>query len=221
MAAQQRNRVNVFILATCQMLFGATRTLLIATAPLIAYGIVENKGLATLPAALVIVGTALATMPASMLMRATGRRLGFMIGACFGALGGGIVIIGIVRADFWLLCLGTFTYGFFAAFGQYYRFAAADTAPPEFRSKAISLVLTGGVIAAVVGTSLAMAGQFMIPSDEFFGSYLFLIALTLLTVLVLLFLDIPNLTPSERSAQQRPLVAIMKQPIFVVGGQNK
>ena len=215
MAAQQRNRVNVFILATCQMLFGATRTLLIATAPLIAYGIVENKGLATLPAALVIVGTALATMPASMLMRATGRRLGFMIGACFGALGGGIVIIGIVRADFWLLCLGTFTYGFFAAFGQYYRFAAADTAPPEFRSKAISLVLTGGVIAAVVGTSLAMAGQFMIPSDEFFGSYLFLIALTLLTVLVLLFLDIPNLTPSERSAQQRPLVAIMKQPIFV------
>lgn len=215
MAAQQRNRVNVFILATCQMLFGATRTLLIATAPLIAYGIVENKGLATLPAALVIVGTALATMPASMLMRATGRRLGFMIGACFGALGGGIVIIGIVRADFWLLCLGTFTYGFFAAFGQYYRFAAADTAPPEFRSKAISLVLTGGVIAAVVGTSLAMAGQFMIPSDEFFGSYLFLIALTLLTVLVLLFLDIPNLTPSERSAQQRPLVAIMKQPIFI------
>ena len=215
MATQQRNRLNVFILATCQMLFGATRTLLIATAPLIAYGIVENKGLATLPAALVIVGTALATMPASMLMRATGRRLGFMIGACFGALGGGVVIIGIVRADFWLLCLGTFTYGFFAAFGQYYRFAAADTAPPEFRSKAISLVLTGGVIAAVVGTSLAMAGQFMIPSDEFFGSYLFLIALTLLTVLVLLFLDIPNLTPSERSAQQRPLVAIMKQPIFV------
>ncbi|MCY4489531.1 MAG: MFS transporter [Deltaproteobacteria bacterium] len=215
MAAPQRNRVNVFILATCQMLFGATRTLLIATAPLIAYGIVENKGLATLPAALVIVGTALATMPASMLMRATGRRLGFMIGACFGALGGGIVIIGIVRADFWLLCLGTLIYGFFAAFGQYYRFAAADTAPPEFRSKAISLVLTGGVIAAVVGTSLAMAGQFMIPSGEFFGSYLFLIALTLLTVLVLLFLDIPNLTPSERSAQQRPLAAIMAQPIFV------
>ncbi len=215
MAAQQRNRVNVFILATCQMLFGATRTLLIATAPLIAYGIVENKGLATLPAALVIVGTALATMPASMLMRATGRRLGFMIGACFGAVGGGIVLAGIVRADFRLLCLGTLTYGFFAAFGQYYRFAAADTAPPEFRSKAISLVLTGGVIAAVVGTSLAMAGQFLIPSDEFFGSYLFLIALALLTVLVLLFLDIPNLTPSERSAQQRPLATIMAQPIFV------
>lgn len=215
MAIQPRNRLNVFILATCQMLFGATRTLLIATAPLIAYGIVENKGLATLPAALVIVGTALATMPASMLMRVTGRRRGFMIGACFGALGGGVVIVGIVHADFRLLCLGTFIYGFFAAFGQYYRFAAADTAPPEFRSRAISLVLTGGVIAAVVGTSLAMAGQFLIPAEEFFGSYLFLIALTVVTVLVLLFLDIPNLTPSERSAQQRPLTAIMKQPIFV------
>jgi len=215
MAAVPRNRRNVFILATCQMLFGSTRTLLIATAPLIAYGIVENKGLATLPAALVIVGTALATVPASMLMRSTGRRLGFMIGACFGAVGGGIAIVAIVRADFWLLCVATFVYGFFAAFGQYYRFAAADTAPQEFRSKAISLVLAGGVVAAVVGTSLAIAGQFLIPSGEFYGSYLFLIALTLLTVLVLLFLDIPNLTPKERSAQQRPLVKIMMQPIFI------
>lgn len=207
-------RRNVFILATCQMLFGSSRTLLIATAPLIAWGI-GYKALATLPAALVIVGTAVATMPASLLMRVTGRRLGFMIGACIGAIAGVIAAVAIFRADFWLLCLATFLYGIFAAFGQYFRFAAADTAPQEFKSKAISLVLTGGVVAAFVGPYLAKTGQNLVPTDEFVGSYLFLIGLTVLIAVVVIFLDIPNLTPSERTAAQRPLTRIMLQPVFI------
>ena len=172
------------------------------------------KALATMPAALVIVGTAIATMPASMLMRVTGRRLGFMIGAGIGALSGVMVLLAIVRNNFWLLCAATLTYGVYAAFGQYYRFAAADTAPQDFRSKAISLVLTGGVVAAFVGPYLAKSGQNLVTA-EFMGSYLFLIGLTVLTALVLIFLDIPNLTPNERAAAQRPLSRIMMQPVFI------
>ncbi len=206
-------RRNVFILATCQMLFGSSRLLLIATTSVIAWGM-GHKALATMPAALVIVGTAMATMPASMLMRVTGRRLGFMIGACIGALSGVMVLLAIVRNNFWLLCAATLTYGVYAAFGQYYRFAAADTAPQDFRSKAISLVLTGGVVAAFVGPYLAKSGQNLVTA-EFMGSYLFLIGLTVLTALVLIFLDIPNLTPSERAAAQRPLTRIMMQPVFI------
>ena len=206
-------RRNVFILATCQMLFGSSRLLLIATASVIAWGM-GYKALATMPAALVIVGTAIATMPASMLMRVTGRRLGFMIGAGIGALAGVMVLLAIVRNNFWLLCAATLTYGVYAAFGQYYRFAAADTAPQDFRSKAISLVLTGGVVAAFVGPYLAKSGQNLVTA-EFMGSYLFLIGLTVLTALVLIFLDIPNLTPSERAAAQRPLSRIMMQPVFI------
>ena len=206
-------RRNVFILATCQMLFGSSRLLLIATASVIAWGM-GYKALATMPAALVIVGTAIATMPASMLMRVTGRRLGFMIGAGIGALAGVMVLLAIVRNNFWLLCAATLTYGVYAAFGQYYRFAAADTAPQDFRSKAISLVLTGGVVAAFVGPYLAKSGQNLVTA-EFMGSYLFLIGLAVLTALVLIFLDIPNLTPSERAAAQRPLSRIMMQPVFI------
>ena len=146
MATETPIRRNVFVLATCQMLFGSSRTLLIATTPVIALAM-GYKALATMPAALVIVGTAIATMPASMFMRVTGRRLGFMIGAGIGALSGVMVLVAIVQADFWLLCLAALTYGVFAAFGQYFRFAAADTAPQEFKSTAISLVLTGGVVA--------------------------------------------------------------------------
>jgi MFS family permease len=206
-------RRNVFILATCQMLFGSSRLLLIATTSVIAWGM-GHKALATMPAALVIVGTAMATMPASMLMRVTGRRLGFMIGAGIGALSGAMVLLAIVRNNFWLLCAATLTYGVYAAFGQYYRFAAADTAPQDFKSKAISLVLTGGVVAAFVGPYLAKSGQNLVTA-EFMGSYLFLIGLTVLTALVLIFLDIPNLTPSERAAAQRPLTRIMMQPVFI------
>ena len=206
-------RRNVFILATCQMLFGSSRLLLIATTSIIAWGM-GHKALATMPAALVIVGTAMATMPASMLMRATGRRLGFMIGAGIGALSGVMVLLAIVWTDFWLLCAATLTYGVFAAFGQYYRFAAADTAPQDFRSTAISLVLTGGVVAAFVGPYLAKSGQNLVTA-EFMGSYLFLIGLMVLTAAVLIFLDIPNLTASERAAAQRPLSRIMMQPVFI------
>ena len=213
MPADPAIRRNVFILATCQMLFGSSRLLLIATASIIAWGM-GYKALATMPAALVIVGTAIATMPASMLMRVTGRRLGFMIGAGIGALAGVMVLLAIVRNNFWLLCAATLTYGVYAAFGQYYRFAAADTAPQDFRSKAISLVLTGGVVAAFVGPYLAKSGQNLVTA-EFMGSYLFLIGLTVLTALVLIFLDIPNLTPSERAAAQRPLSRIMMQPVFI------
>ncbi len=213
MATESSVRRNVFILATCQMLFGSSRLLLIATTSVIAWGM-GHKALATMPAALVIVGTAMATMPASMLMRVTGRRLGFMIGACIGALSGVMVLLAIVRSDFWLLCAATLTYGVYAAFGQYYRFAAADTAPQDFKSKAISLVLTGGVVAAFVGPYLAKSGQNLVTA-EFMGSYLFLIGLTVLTALVLIFLDIPNLTPSERAAAQRPLSRIMMQPVFI------
>ena len=134
----------------------------------------------TLPTALVIVGTAIATMPASLLMRVIGRRAGFMIGACIGAVGGAIACIAIIEAEFWLLCVGTLFYGFFAGFGQFYRFAAADVAPQNFKSKAISLVLAGGVVAAFIGPQLAKTGQNLIASDEFLGAYLFLIALAVL-----------------------------------------
>ncbi len=214
MAAEPPIRRNVFVLATCQMLFGSSRTLLIATTPIIALGM-GYRALATTPAALVIVGTAIATMPASMFMRLTGRRLGFMIGAGIGALSGVMVLVAIVQSRFWLLCLAALTYGVFAAFGQYFRFAAADTAPQEFKSTAISLVLTGGVVAAFVGPYLAKTGEHFVATGEFMGSYVFLIGLMVLIALALIFLNIPNLTPSERAAAQRSLTRIMVQPVFI------
>ncbi|MHA1108545.1 MAG: MFS transporter, partial [Alphaproteobacteria bacterium] len=210
-----RDKKNVLVLATCQMLFGSGRSLLIPTAPLIAYGIATHKGLATLPTSLVIVGTALSTIPASMIMRRVGRRMGFTLGAAIGVVGATVCTIAIVQANFWLFALGNLIFGCFAGFAQLYRFAAADVAPLDFKAKAISLVLAGGLVSGFIGPEMAKVGKDIIASAEFVGAYLFVIAATSISALVLMLLDIPNLTPEERAGPIRPIREIMAQPVFV------
>ena len=211
-----RDRRNVLVLATCQMLFGTGRSMIVLTAPLIAYGLMQEKTLATLPHALVIVGTALLTLPASLLMRQLGRRYGFALGALIGSVGGGICILAIYRVDFWLFCLGTLFFGAAAGFAQHYRFAAADVAPLDFRGKAISLVLAGGVAAGVLGPELSYVAKDWISSNEFLGVYIVLIFLTLSTAGVVMLVDIPGLTEAESKVDPRPMKIIMRQPVFIV-----
>lgn len=214
-AFTDRDQRNVVVLATCQMLYGAGRTLNVATAPLIAYAIADQKGLATLPAALVVVGTALAAFPASMYMRKVGRRAGFVLGTLIGTLAGILCVVGIIEADFWIFAAGNLVFGFFSGFAQFYRFAATDAAPREFRSTAISLVIAGGVVAAVVGAEFAKLGYDLFASATFLGAYLFLIGTTVVSALVLIFLNIPPLTQAEEAAVRRPITTIMAQPVFI------
>jgi MFS family permease len=209
------DRRNVLVLASCQMLFGSGRSLLIATAPVLSYAIAEEKGLATLPTSLVIVGTALATIPASMVMRRIGRRAGFVSGALVGIVGGAVCAVAALNADFWLFSLGAFLFGVFSSFSQLFRFAATDVAAPDYRGKAISFVLAGGVVAAFVGPELAKAGKDLIASAEFAGGYVLLVGVTVITALVLLLLDIPKQTRAEREGPRRPISVIMLQPIFI------
>lgn len=211
-----REKRNVFLLAVCQMLFGSGRTLIVATAPVIGYTFAADKALATLPAALVIVGTAITTFPASIYMGRAGRKAGFILGTVIGTGGGLICTAAIIVGDLWLLCLGTLLFGGFAGFAQHYRFAAADSAAKEFKSTAISLVLAGGVIASLTGAELAKFGKDLIASDEFLGAYIFLVVTTLLSAAVLMLLDIPGLTPTQAAETRRPLTQIMRQPVFVV-----
>lgn len=216
MVSLNRDHRNVIVLATCQTLFGAGRAMIVLTAPLIAYELMQEKALATLPHALVIVGTALLTLPASLLMRRLGRRFGFAVGALIGSAGGAACVLAIQTVDFWLFCLGTLLFGAAAGFAQHYRFAAADVAPLDFRGKAISLVLAGGVAAGILGPKLSGISKDWIPSHEFLGVYIVLIILTLLTAAVVMLVDIPGLTQAEAAAEPRPIRVIMRQPVFIV-----
>jgi len=212
---RRRDWRNVAVLATCQMLYNSGRSLLVATSPLVAYEIAPDKALATVPITLAVIGTAAATIPASLLMRRVGRSYGFAVGSGVGVLGGIACLWGLQTADFLAFCLGALLFGLFSGFAQLYRFAAADVAAADFRARAISLVLTGGLVAAFVGPELAKLGQHMTP-PPFFASYVFLVGLTILSGVVVLAVDIPKLSPEEAKQGGRPVGQIMRQPVFIV-----
>jgi predicted MFS family arabinose efflux permease len=212
----RRDWRNVAVLATCQMLYNSGRSLLVATSPLIAYQIAPDKSLSTIPIFLAVVGTAAASIPASLLMRRIGRGPGFAVGSAIGVAGGLACVWGIETAGFLVFCLGALLFGLFSGFAQLYRFAAADVASKDFKSRAISLVLTGGLVAAFVGPELAKLGETMIDDRPFMASYMFLIGLTVLSGMVVMAVDIPKLTKEETKDGGRPIGQIMRQPVFIV-----
>jgi MFS family permease len=209
------SRRNVLFLALCQALFMTSTSAIVTTAALIGYSLSDDKALATLPLAMQFIAVMAVTIPASLLMKRIGRRSGFSIGLCIGLVGAGLAIVAIREADFVLFCLACLLIGIFNGFGQYYRFAAADTAEEAFKSRAISLVMAGGVIASV-GPLLANYSKDLLPGDVFAGVYLLIGILYIASLITLRFVNIPLPNEEERRSGGRPLLQIMRQPLFIV-----
>ncbi len=207
---------NVWLLSGCQALMNSGNSLLIATSALVGFQLSPDKSLATLPLALQYFTSMLTTIPASFLMKAIGRRGGFVVGTLFGLAGAGLAATGIVVGNFVYFCLAAALIGAFNGFGMYYRFAAADTATPDYKSRAISFVVAGGVVAAVVGPNLANWTRDWLSGIEFAGSYLSLLGIYGLSLVTLLFVRIPAPTVAQAHAHGRPLAVVARQPAFIV-----
>jgi MFS family permease len=207
---------NVLVLSGCQATLQTTGATLVAVTGLAGFMLAEEKSLATVPLTCYVLGSAIATIPASLLMRAIGRRGGFQAGTAAGMAGAAVCAVAMYLGSFWLLCAGMALMGVFQAFGKYYRFAAADAAAVEFRAKAISLTLAGGIVGGVLGPELAKHTTESVTGYIYLGSYLSLIFVGLLAALILTRLDIPGLTEAERKDSGRPLAQIMRQPVFIV-----
>ena len=190
--------------------------LLIATSSLVGYQLLEDKSLATLPLALQFLGTMLTTIPASMLMKRIGRRAGFILGTLFGVVGASLAAWSILHNNFFFFCVSTTLVGVFNGFGTYYRFAAADVASIDYRPAAISYVMAGGVVAAVLGPNLANWTHGFFAATQFVGSYLALVGIYLVSLLVTLFLTIAPPQPHESQASGRPLREIARQARYIV-----
>jgi len=206
---------NVLVLAACQALLFTNNSTLIALNGLVGYAIAPDKRLATLPVTGWVVGAALTTYFASLLMKHIGRRAGFMVGTCVGIVGALICAAAIYAGSFWLFCAGTIVFGVYNAFGQYYRFAAAETGPMEFRSRAISYVVAGGLVGGILGPTTSRFTMDLLPT-MYLGAYLALIGVLLLVLVVLTQLRIPPPTEKEAHEGGRPLLEIMLQPAYVV-----
>ena len=125
------------------------------------------------------------TIPASLLMRRVGRQIGFIMGSMIGVMSGLLCAFSVFHSNFWLFAFGTFLFGLFAGFAQLYRFTAANVASEDFKSKAISLVLAGGVVSGFLGPESAKFGQNLINSIPFVGAYLILMGVTVFAIFVL------------------------------------
>ena len=211
---------NVSLLALCQGYAQTCVTVMISVSALASLLILEDKSLATLPHAFMWVATALAATPASLLMDKYGRRGGFAVGAVLGVAGCALCTLGLHLGEFWVFIGGTSCMGAFNAFNQYLRFAAAETANDEYRPKAISWVIGGGIIAAFVGGTLAgNTSQLMAP--QFMATYIALGVFPILLGITIQFVRMPKSLKREDFAEEkastgRPLVQIMKQPAFIV-----
>jgi len=196
------------------MLFTNNSTL-IAINGLAGLALAPYIGLATLPVTCWILGGAIGTMPASLHMKRVGRQRGFTLGTTWGFAGALICGSAIWLQSFWLLCLGTLIWGVYNAYGQYYRFAAADAASGDFKPVAISLVLAGGLVGGVLGPNLS---RFTVDlaGTRFLGAYLFLVVFILATLILLRFIRIPTPTAAEQGSSGRPLAEIAAQPKFIV-----
>ena len=209
------SRKTVAILAAAQALLFTGNSIGIAINGLAGFALAENKALATLPVTGWVMGAAIATFPASLLMKRIGRRGGFSVGALIGMLGAAICASAVAFGNFWLLCLGTLVFGAYNGFGQYFRFAAADVAPANFKSKAISLVLAGGLVGGLVGPETSKLTVDLL-STRYLGAYLSLQVFIVLALILVQFLRIPRPTEEERREPGRPLAVIMAQPTFFV-----
>ncbi|MFT5489315.1 MAG: MFS family permease [Paracoccaceae bacterium] len=190
---------------------------IISTAPIVG-GILltDDKSLATLPLALQFVAMALTTIPASLYMGRFGRKVGFITGAGIGACGGALGAYAITQGDFTLFCVASLLTGSFNGFCHYFRFAAADVSTAAYRSKAISFVLAGSIVAALLGPTLARNTADLM-AVQFAGVYLALIVVYLLVGCVVSFIDIPAPTAEQRKAGGgRPLSVIARQPKFII-----
>ncbi|MGX0904149.1 MFS family permease [Roseovarius sp. MBR-79] len=211
-----RARRNVAVLVGAQAILGAQLPMIFVVGGLAGQSLATNICFATLPISLIVLGSMLSATPMSHVMQKFGRRAGFFIGALFGAMGGAVGAWGLYEASFPIFLLGSFLTGTYMSAQGFYRFAAADTASETFRPKAISYVMAGGLLSAIVGPQLVkLTSQAMVI--PFLGTYLAVIGVNLLGALLFLLLDIPRPpVPAHDAPRGRSRMELLRTPRIAV-----
>lgn len=208
---------NVAILVVSQILYMVAAITATTLGGIVGLQLSPDPELATLPIAMMMLGALLSTLPASLFMLRVGRRTGFMVGASLGGVAGGLLSFAAIGMEsFWLFCAGNFLLGLYQGFAMYYRFAAIDVASPGFRSRAISFVLAGGVLAAFLGPWNASKIKGLIAGAVFGGPYLVIGLLALVAVVLTSFLKVPPAGEPQPGEISRPMKVIAAQPNFMV-----
>ena len=207
---------NLWLLAIAQGLFLTNNVVFIAINGLVGFSLAPVGWMATLPVMGYVVGGALSTGLVARSQRRWGRQVSFQLGLLVAFLTALLCAFALSLGSFWLLVAGTVVAGYYSANGQLYRFAAGELAPSSFREKAVSLVLAGGLIGAVIGPNLANHTREAM-AVPFLGSYLALAVVALVSMAVMAGIRFPPQPVKKAGADGgRPLGEILRQPVFIV-----
>ncbi|MBC7376319.1 MAG: MFS transporter [Burkholderiaceae bacterium] len=206
---------NLWLLAAAQALFLTNNVTFIAINGLVGLALAPLGWMATLPVMGYVVGGALSTNIVAATQSRFGRKASFQLGLLVGLLSALLCAYAAFGRHFWLLVGATVLAGYYNANAQLYRFAAAELAAAPAREKAVSLVMAGGLAGAVIGPNLAMQTRSLF-SVPFAGAYLALAGVALLGMVVLSFINFPPAPPKSVSHAGRPLMVIMREPVFIV-----
>ena len=204
---------NVAVLFFAQAVLGAQIPVTIILGGLAGALLADNRALATLPISIMLLVAMLTAPPAALYMGRFGRRSGFLLGAAAGALGGLLAVGALFDERFELLLLGAAFTGVYLSFQGFFRFAAADTASDDFKPKAISLVLAGGLINALIGPEIVRLLADAFDPTPYAGAYAAVVGINVIGAFGLLFLRIPK--PARRDSPTRParpLSVIVREP---------
>ncbi len=213
-----RARRNVTVLVLAQAILGAQLPMIFVVGGLAGSQLASNPCLATLPISFIVFGSMTTAPWISPLMQRNGRQFGFFLGAFAGAVGAAVSAYGLYIGSFAVLLAGSYLTGIYMSAQGFYRFAATDTASDAFRPKAISYVMAGGLLSAIVGPQLnkVVSDAFVIP---FLGTYLAIIVLNLVGMLLFLWLDLPKgsrAAPSTTPVATRSRLELLREPRILV-----
>ncbi|TQV74065.1 multidrug effflux MFS transporter [Aliikangiella marina] len=209
---------NIWLLFLAQPLGMASSSMVVFAGGLLATKIAPRPELATLPLTLMILGTALAVIPASLAMKKFGRKNGTILGLLIAVIGALVAMQAALNSAFSLLIVGSILLGASLAFVAQMRFAAIESVEHSLDApKAISVLMVGGIFAAILGPEVAVSGQNWFDSPYgYAGSFLGLAGLLLLAIIVISWIDPINPPQQHESEGARPLIKIIQQPIFII-----
>ena len=207
--------ITVWGLAIAQALLTTGNILLVAVSALIGKQLASHPVLITVPVALQFLGMILATLPAAHLMQKMGRKVGFILGNCIGLLGTWVALQGLEASSLMHFATGTFLIGMAIGTAQQYRFAALDVCSVEQRPRAISMVMAGGILAAILGPNLAIWSRQWFDGNPFVGAFYGLFLIYILALI--LIASLPLAVPMKNAAKQvtRSCRELFKQPLLI------
>ncbi|AMN42190.1 MFS transporter [Rhodoplanes sp. Z2-YC6860] len=209
-------RRNAIVLSAAQALAGGNNTVIAATAGIIGTMLAPDKGLATLPVSVMVIGIWFGTLPLGYITRNHGRRFALQTGSVVGTLGGLVSCAAVLIGSFELFLVGTFGCGFYSAAHNSYRFAVCDTASDAYKPKGISMVLAGGTLAGFIGSGTVIVTKDLWVPHLFAATFVAQAVLAALAGLVLTRLKSPPPVPHAEREAGRPLSEIAQNPLFIV-----